>query len=124
MPDAHYKFPSTSSRNLKFQYSWFQNRPWLRYSAKEDGAYCLWCSLFAAHTNVGKGGHEKPGQLVNSKFSGWKNAKEVFLKHEKDTEYHNDARVSAASFQAVQEGKQKSIIAEIDSALQREVNLL
>lgn len=120
MPDPNYLFPRSGPRNLRFKFHWFSKRPWLKYSAIEDGAFCLHCALFAANAEVGKGRHVRTGQLVNEKLSDWKDALEVFNKHE-GREYHKEAQLAAADWEAIETGKRDSIAAKIDSALQREV---
>jgi hypothetical protein len=119
-PDIHFRFPSSGPRNLKFQLSWLRDYEWLRYSAIEDGAYCLWCAVFAANSGVGKGGHESAGLLVKSKFCNWKKAKETFTNHG-NSKFHDSSRLFAANFLSVSSGQTDSIHAQIDSALKREV---
>ena len=33
-------------KNLKFQQTWYDERPWLEYSSEEDKACCFYCRLF------------------------------------------------------------------------------
>lgn len=75
-PPFNFKFPITEvkGRNLRFQYSWLQEYNWLCYSMRENGAFCLPCSIFASSGGV----NSRPlGKLVKSKFDNWKNSKEV-----------------------------------------------
>lgn len=123
MPDVSFEFPRSGSRNLRFKHSWFTNptkRPWLKYSAMQDGAYCLFCSLFAAQLEVGKGSHVPTGQFVTAEFRKWKNAIEYFNEHVGKT-YHENAQLKAADWIRTHTGTQDSIAVKIDSALQREV---
>jgi len=50
-PTPNFHFPPDKI-NRKFNYSWFNEYPWLAYSKSEDGVYCKFCVLFA-NKNVG-----------------------------------------------------------------------
>jgi len=114
-PDITFRFPSSGPRNLKFQASWQRDYDWLRYSAMKDGAYCIWCVCFSADVGCGKGHHMQPGQLVTSKFAKWKDAKEVFNKHQ-NSQLHSDSRVCSANFLTIARDKKDPINVQIDSA--------
>ena len=46
-PGADYNFPQGANKR-KFQYKWLcEFKPWLVYSVKENGGFCLPCCLFA-----------------------------------------------------------------------------
>ena len=75
-PPHDFKFPinEVNGRKLRFQYNWLQEYFWLCYSMKENGAFCLPCSIFAS---VGGVNSRPLGKLVKMKFDNWKKAKEV-----------------------------------------------
>jgi hypothetical protein len=54
---TNFAFPTTPVlvgnrlKNLKFQTSWYQGRPWLEYSVQNDKACCFYCRLFKPTVN-------------------------------------------------------------------------
>ncbi len=120
-PDYKFKFPISGTRNLKFQLAWLAEWEWLAYSKEEDGAYCLWCSLFPPSS----GGRSRVGlgKLVHTKFSQWKNAKEEFRAHQ-NLQYHDDSRLKVAGFLSVACGKQDNVHMQLDTAQKRKVGFL
>ena len=50
-PASNFKFPVTSGR--RFNMSWMDGRPWLRYSMETDRVYCIYWLCFGsdAHGN-------------------------------------------------------------------------
>lgn len=111
-PDATFKFPPSTKRNLKFQLSWLHIFPWLSYSASEDGAYCRFCVLFV-QTNIGKGRHEVANMLVQSPFKDWKKALNKFKDHQRKN-YHTEAFEDVQNFKAIFENKKSDIVSDID----------
>ena len=62
VPVTTYKFPKDAkSGRIVFQYRWLAKYPWLRYSEKADGVFCLGSILFFQSTTF-----SDPGVLVNS----------------------------------------------------------
>ncbi|KAE9536596.1 hypothetical protein AGLY_006998 [Aphis glycines] len=45
IPNEFYKFPISGTRKLKSQRNWLLEFPWLSYSEKLDGAFCVFCFL-------------------------------------------------------------------------------
>ena len=88
-PDATYKFPKIqqSGQNRSFVYNWLNTFPWLAYSKAKEGAFCVYCVLFATPT-VGKGSHQSTGVLVSRPLCKYKDALEEFREHCKDDSYH------------------------------------
>ena len=92
-PPQNYKFPShrecigcgkkqrTTMRS--FQMDWLRKWPWLRYSAKLDGGFCLPCVLFAKERG-------ELGQLVLRPLTFFTPATTVMADHNMKT-YHRDA---------------------------------
>ena len=81
-PDANYKFPVTQfgrkSEKRSFKFAWLKEFPWLRYSPKQDGAYCIACVFF---NNKVKTSNTKDSNLVTTPFRHWPNAKNLFKNH-------------------------------------------
>lgn len=76
MPPKGFKFKKTKSRltdkyERQFKMEWLEEFPWLRYSQKENGAFCLYCMLFHTEAGVGHSGAQKAGKLVKEKFDDW-----------------------------------------------------
>ena len=63
-----YVFPVTVRH---FNYDWLEQYPWLCYSPIEDGAYCLYCVLFAS-TSSSRG-----VQLVHIPYCKWPDAQDI-----------------------------------------------
>ena len=61
MPTVTYKFPKAAN-GRSFQYKWLTRYPWLRYSEKADGGFCLACVLFSHSSNF----RSDPGVLVKT----------------------------------------------------------
>ena len=49
VPSESYVFQVTAQH---FKYSWLEQYPWICYSPIEDGAYCLYCVLFANKSSL------------------------------------------------------------------------
>ena len=81
-----YTFPDTymNKCNRSCQQNWLScsKYPWLMYSPKLDGRFCLPCVLFAKN----RGGK---GVLVNAPFTRWTKLSSVVGGHE-TLEYHRD----------------------------------
>ena len=71
-PDPLYKFPSSGRA---FQHQWFAKYPWLRYSNRENGGYCLPCTcmLFSRVKSL----RADPGMLVTNPMTNFKKALET-----------------------------------------------
>ena len=83
-----YKFPVTSGR--RFNPTWLINRPWLRYSVKNDSIFCISCLCF--------GPSESP--FVSPGFKNWKKAlgKKGYIELHKRSKTHKAAEEKAALF--------------------------
>ena len=91
-PSFMYKFPRSAS-GCSFQYSWFQQYPWLSYSKQENGGVCLLCILFASGGYHGS----DPGILVRRPLTSFAKALEAFRKHAARS-HHKFAVVRADDF--------------------------
>ena len=83
------KFPSTSGR--RFNRTWPEGRPWLRYSIRNDGLYCTSCMCFSTSS-------ESP--FVFKGFRNWKKAlgKHGYIYQHRSSECHKISDEKAASF--------------------------
>lgn len=109
-PDLSFKFPSSGSRNLKFQMKWLHEWRWLVYSPSLDSVFCKYCALFS--TVVGQQA-SKGGKLVKTPFKNWKDAREEFKNHEKHL-YHKNCQERAANFLDTVMRKCDNVVLKID----------
>lgn len=114
LPEASFKFPVSTQRNLKFQFSWLSSFPWLAYSGSEDGAYCRVCVSFAQKV-AGKGSHQSVNLLVQTAFRVWKKALAKFREHQ-NNQYHLNAMEDAQNFKLIYENKKDDVISVLDSS--------
>ncbi len=91
-PGADYSFPKYAN-GRSFQLRWLQKHPWLVYSKKENGGFCLPCVLFASSGYHGC----DPGVLVNRPSITFSKAIEIFRKHA-DKQHHKAAVVRCEEF--------------------------
>ena len=110
VPDATYKFPKAAS-GRSFQYKWLSRFPWLRYSEKADGGYCLACVLFSHSSSF----RSDPGVLVKTPLTDFKRALEK-LDHHSDRGYHKTAIIKIDEFSKVMSGRQINIQSQLDSS--------
>jgi hypothetical protein len=119
MPDSTFTFPPSGSRHLRFQHNWLQSFKWLVYSPSQDGAYCIYCKLFAPVAGIGPG-HQPRGALSLTKFTKWTTAKQCFKEHEcKD--YHKNCVSFGDNLQTVHAGMQDAVDMQIDRQLKAEI---
>lgn len=76
VPAAMYKFPKASN-GRSFQYKWLSKYPWLRYSEKADGGFCVACVLFSHSSSF----RSDPRILVNTPLTDFKRALEKLNHH-------------------------------------------
>ena len=92
----------------RFQPEWLQSYPWLRYSIKVDGVYCIYCCLFVSPEQ-----RKLCGTLVNKPFIKWNKKSEKIHPHGL-IQYHQDAEKLALNFISSVENPSKSIGPLID----------
>ena len=92
-PDETFHFPPSKTKR-HFIYAWLRTYPWLCYSKRYDGAFCINFVLF--HNNA----HYvwKMEKLCKVPFKYWKNAKAVFEKHQHKSPYHKKTVEDTAKF--------------------------
>ena len=106
LPDATYKFPKAAN-GRSVQYKWLSRYPWLRYSEKADGGFCLACVLFS-HSYTFR---SDPGVLVKTPLTDFKRALEK-LDYHSDRSYH---LLKLDEFTKVMSGRQLNIQSQLDS---------
>lgn len=110
-----YTFPTRniSGKNRKFNASWLNEQPWLRYSASKDGVYCCYSCLF------GTGGGEA-GHFGSQPVSDWKNISHMIKRHLKCKAYLTNT-VKVEGFLSVSLGKQKDVRSQLSSAFSKQI---
>ncbi|XP_041372656.1 uncharacterized protein LOC121385929 [Gigantopelta aegis] len=75
-PDSRYAFPAVfvNGCNRSFKYSWIEKYPWIVYSARLDGVFCIYCALFRKDRS-------SRGSIVNLPFTKWTRCSHVFKDH-------------------------------------------
>ena len=91
--------------------------PWLRYSERDNGGYCLSCVLFSRTSSIH---HSDPGVLVSSPLVNFKKALELLNKH-LEKSYHKTAVVKMDAFIRVMSGQQANIRVHLDEAAKQVV---
>lgn len=109
-PCSNYCFPKTST-GRSFQH--LEVFPWLVYSKKVNGGFCLPCVLFASCT-VYHG--SSPGVLVSRPLTSFKKALELLRKHA-TTEHHKTALVRADEFKRTITNPENNIAQRLNRAM-------
>ncbi|CAF3457252.1 unnamed protein product [Rotaria sp. Silwood2] len=65
----------TNEDNRSFQDQWYQDRPWLEYSIKNDSAYCYYCRHFGSGSSA-LTKRKQHDAFVSGGFRNWKRALE------------------------------------------------
>ena len=89
--------------NDSFKYPWLQRYPWLVYSLKVDGVFCVCCALLDEDRG-------RKGALVNKPFTKWTKMHQVLSEHAK-TVYHCSALSDATHFTSSIETQTKGFTA-------------
>lgn len=98
--------------NRKFNVTWLERYPWLRYSPKLDGVFCGPCSLLLpSHKRRDK------GQLVNTAYSNWSKISNAVSSHSL-LSYHKDCLQDADILKATVDNPASRIDVMASSTLQ------
>ena len=113
-PDSSYKFPKAV--NGRFQHRWLTKYPWLRYSKRDDGGYCLSYVLFARSSDF----RATPGVLVTTPFTNFQETLEILGRHAEKI-FHKTATVAFENFIKVMTNKQPSIHHRLDEQSRQQI---
>ena len=114
-PSTDYIFPSTfmNGCNRSCSYSWLKRYPWLVYSQRLDGIFCISCALMTKD-------RENKGLLVNKPFTRWTKLSDTLKTHSlQESHYH--AMQDAANFKAFVEKPADRITVLIDNEKQSRI---
>lgn len=110
VPPEDFTFPvRTSQGNRKFQRDWLKNNPWLTYSPKCDGGFCLPCVLFPCGASQ--------GQLTATPMQNFKKATTLFGKHP-DQKGHKDSLAKFGQFKAIYVAGKADVADQLEDAHQ------
>ncbi|XP_014352110.1 52 kDa repressor of the inhibitor of the protein kinase-like isoform X2 [Latimeria chalumnae] len=112
IPPVNYKFPKKveNGKNRSFNASWLKQFQWLAYSPKHDGAFCVYCVLFAKA--AGKIYH-KLDKLYRTPLTYWTSACYKMKEHDLSPT-HKAAVITGKAFREAMEQGQHHISAQQD----------
>jgi hypothetical protein len=90
-------FVVEGKQKRRFNPSWCNEFPWLRYSKSQGGGYCAACALFCINRCAGTGGQVKLGVLVQVPMTKFKKARDTLF-HHNSTSYHAEAMTRMEAF--------------------------
>ncbi|XP_033731590.1 zinc finger MYM-type protein 1-like [Pecten maximus] len=93
----------------QFNVDWLKNYNWLRYSVSEDSVYCAPCFLFGSR-NV----DAREKTLVSTAVTKWSNLGK-YIKRHIISKCHDGACNSADQFMRIHNGKEPSVLSQLDS---------
>lgn len=117
-PGRDFKFPANSSRR-RFQYSWLQLYPWLAYSQKMDGAFCMSCVLFGGEYTHNA---SKLNFLFKEPFKNWSKAIQKFNTHVVNSPIHKTATQRVSHFRRSMENEAASVDVQLSNLLSEQVS--
>ena len=101
--------------NRKFNTSWLEKFPWLRYSPMLDGVFCGACALLLDNEK-----RKDKGALVNRPFANWVKLSDVLKTHSNHL-YHRNALQSAEVLKSTVENPASRLDVMVSSALQSRI---
>ena len=119
VPSSTYAFPLDKDKR-KFRFEWFKLFPWLAYSQKEDGAFCINCVLFGSQC---KGEHNtsKLQRLFTSPLKAWKVASSKLREHVEKSPLHKAATSCAAVLRSHMERKSEPVDVMLDEMKKQQI---
>ena len=109
------EYPSNAQKR-RFQPTWREQFPWVRYSVAEDGVFCAPCYLFTK-TPLNN-------EFVSIPFRNWKNATGASrgaLNRHSASHSHQQCTEQAASFITIMEKKASSIKSQLSEVYDKQV---
>ncbi|CAG9571742.1 unnamed protein product [Danaus chrysippus] len=105
VPSETYDFAGDATHlKRKFNHSWLEMyKPWLVYSKKLKGAFCLFCVLFPPKVARGV-----QGSLIVRPFTKYKDI-HIYCKAHVDTQWHRESSASANSFSNIKTNVQVAL---------------
>ena len=113
-----YPFPLVNGR--KFLLDWMNLFPWLTYSPKVDGAFCINCVLFGAEC-MATHNASKLQRLFKSPFTTWQVRPAKFREHCEKSPIHQAATARAAVLRSHMEQKSAPIDVMLDDMKRQQI---
>lgn len=109
--------PSTYSHgcNRKFNTTWLEKYPWLRYSPRLDGVFCGPCALLVIDSK-----RSDRSCLINKSFSNWVKLGDTLSKHSK-LSYHQDSVAKADSLKSTVENPSSRVDVMTNRVVQQQM---
>ena len=118
-PSENYSFPINENKR-KFHYGWLKIFPWLTYSEKFDGAFCLNCVLFGSESTI-MHNTSKLQRLFKLPLKNWNVATARFRDHSEKSELHKTATTRTSLFRSYMEKKSTPIEAMLDKVRKQQI---
>ena len=118
VPSANYPFPLMNGR--KFRLDWMNLFPWLTYSPKVDGAFCINCVLFGAEC-MATHSASKLQRLFKTPFTTWQVGPAKFWEHCEKSPIHQAATARAAVLRSHMEQKSAPIDVMLDDMKRQQI---
>ena len=108
VPSKNHIFPThyVGGCNRSFRPNWLSQHPWMVYSEKVDGAFCIACTIFC--------NDPLKGYFVSKPFRIWNKKSEKTNEHAK-SHYHQKSMELADNLKSTIEHPQITIVSRIDS---------
>ena len=104
----------------RFRFGWLKIFPWLTYSEKLDGTFCLPCVLFGAESTI-MHNTSKLQKLFKLTLKNWNVATTRFRDHLEMSELHKTATAHAFLFRSYMEKKSTPIEAMLDEVKKQQI---
>ena len=118
-PDSTFTFPMNSS-GRRFQLKWLSRFPWLLYSKRLDGCFCLYCALLGGESSHNT---SKLSQLFTSPLTHWSNAVQGCNDNELKSPIHLTATLRVSQFRSCMEQRTASISVQVDKQVAKQVTI-
>ena len=118
VPSVNYPFPLVNGR--KFRLDWMNLFPWLTYSPKVDGAFCINCVLFGAEC-MATHNASKLQRLFKTPFTTWQVGPAKFREHCEKSPIPQAATVRAAVLRSHMEQKSAPIDVMLDDMKMQQI---
>lgn len=105
-PSENFLFPAQETSKRRFKYHWLLRYPWLAYSKRFDGAFCICCTLF---------GKSSDQQLCQVPFRDWKNAMSKFSKHNDKSPQHKVLSATMSDFLMTSRNASLKVSTQLDN---------
>ena len=118
VPSTNFPFPLVNGR--RFRLEWMKLFPWLTYSLKLNGAFCINCVLFGSEC-TGTHNTSKLQRVFKTPFTTWQVAPTKFREHSERSPLHKAATARAAVLRSHMEHKSAPIDVMLDDMKRQQI---